>query len=382
MKKIVFLLALAITATSMMAQRMERTNAYNYNRNGEYDKAREAIDKAIEHERTIGDATTWMYRGIIYLNIYLNEDFKHLDDQALEKANVSLKKAIELDDRDRLNQAVEILPRIQAIGQLYFEEAVEAFNISDYDGATDYFIKSFKVAEGIGMVDTLALVNAAMAAARGDLYQRSIDLYNQVLGIGVIEAEVYRNLAVAYRGLENREKMMEYIDKGRELFPTDPGLLLEEINAHLAVGEGDKVVDDLKLLVEQDPENYTIYFVLGTIYGDETNPNLFDVNVAENYYKEAIEIEPDYYDAIYNLGALYINESNKIQVVANDLPLNATKEYEKLTGEANVIIRRALPYLERAYEMNPDDKETVLVLRTIYARFNDKEKLDMLNKEE
>jgi tetratricopeptide (TPR) repeat protein len=380
MKKLIFLLAFAIIASSMMAQRMERTNAYNYNRNGEYDKAREAIDKAIDHERTRDDATTWLYRGIIYLNIYINEEFKHLDEDALEKAHVSLKKAMELDDRDRLNHAVEIMPRIQAIGQLYFEEAVEAFNMTDFSGATDYFLKSFAVAEGIGMVDTLAIVNAAMSAARGDMHQKSIDLYNQVLGIGIIEADVYRNLAIAYRGLENREKMMWYIEKGRELFPTDPGLLLEEINSYLAVGEGDKVVDDLKMLVEQDPENYTIYFVLGTIYGDETNPALFDVDIAENYYKAAIEIEPNYYDAIYNLGALYINESNKIQVVANDLPLNATKEYEKLTEEANVIIRKALPYLERAYEMNPDDQETVLVLRTIYARFNEKEKLEKLNK--
>jgi len=73
------------------------------------------------------------------------------------------------------------------------------------------------------------------------------------------------------------------------------------------------------------------------------------------------------------------NESNKIQVVANDLPLSETKKYEQLTEEANVIIRKALPYLEKAYEMNPNDQETVQVLRTVYARFNEVEKLEKLN---
>ncbi len=50
------------------------------------------------------DATAWMYRGIIYLNIYINEDFKHLDDEALEKALISLNKAMELDEKDRLDK--------------------------------------------------------------------------------------------------------------------------------------------------------------------------------------------------------------------------------------------------------------------------------------
>jgi tetratricopeptide (TPR) repeat protein len=379
MKKIMMLVALLITVTTLMGQRSERTNAFMYNRNGEYEKAREAIDKAIEHPKTMDDATAWMYRGIIYLNIYINEDFKHLDDEALEKAHVSLKKAMELDEKDRLDKKTEILPRIEAIGQLYFEEAVQAFNATDFGAASGLFMKSYHVADGIDKVDTLAIMNAAMAAARAEMFQETIDLYSQVLDIGVSEAEIYRNLAIAYRNLENREKMMEYLEKGRELYPDDAGLILEEINAYLAIGEGEKVVDDLKMLVEQDPQNFSIFFVLGTIYGDETNEEMFDVEAAEEYYLKAIEINPDYYDAIYNLGALYINESNKIQVVANDLPLSETKEYEKLTEEANVIIRKALPYLEKAYEMNPNDQETLQVLRTVYARFNETEKLEKLN---
>lgn len=379
MKKIMILVALLISVTTLMGQRSERTNAFMYNRNGEYEKAREAIDKAIEHPKTMEDATAWMYRGIIYLNIYINEDFKHLDDEALEKALVSLNKAMELDEKDRLDKKTEILPRIEAIGQLYFEEAVQAFNSTDFEAASGLFMKSFDVASDIDKVDTLAIMNAAMAAARGEMFQETIDLYLQVLDIGVSEAEIYRNLAIAYRSLDNREKMLEYLNKGRELYPDDAGLILEEINAYLAIGEGEKVVDDLKKLVEQDPENYSIYFVLGTIYGDETNEEMFDVEAAEGYYTRAIEINPDYYDAIYNLGALYINESNKIQVLANDLPLSETKQYEKLTEEANVIIRKALPYLEKAYEMNPDDQETVQVLRTVYARFNEVEKLEKLN---
>jgi tetratricopeptide (TPR) repeat protein len=147
----------------------------------------------------------------------------------------------------------------------------------------------------------------------------------------------------------------------------------------LAIGEGAKVVDDLKILVEKDPNNYSIFFVLGTIYGDETSEEMFDMEQAEMYYLKALEINPDYYDAVYNLGALYINESNKLQVEANELPLDATEKYDEMTEEANSIIKKALPLLEKSNELQPGNEETLNVLKSIYVRFNMTDKLESLN---
>jgi len=65
MKRLLVLVAMLITASSVFAQKSERTNAFMYNKNGQYDKAKEAIDKAVEHPKTIEDSKTWMYRGII-----------------------------------------------------------------------------------------------------------------------------------------------------------------------------------------------------------------------------------------------------------------------------------------------------------------------------
>lgn len=379
MKRLIMILAIALIGTSMMAQKSERTNAFMYNKNGQYDKAREAIDKAVEHEKTIGDSKTWMYRGLIYLNLVFSEDFANLDDKALEKSLVSFQKAKELDPEDKLKQAGEIDPRIEVISQQYFSEAVELFNAQDYTKASDNFKKSYEVAKIINKVDTLALLNAGLSAVRGENYKVSLDYYSKLIEIGFNEPDVYRNMAAAHRGMGNNEEMMKSIASGREKYPNDAGLMLEEINAYLALGQGAKVVDDLKELVVQDPENYSIFFVLGTIYGDETNKEMYSLEVASGYYEEAIKLNPEYYDAIYNLGALYINESNKLQIIANDLPLTATKEYEKITEEANVIIRKALPHLEKAFELQPENQETVQVLKSIYARFKMDDKLKKMN---
>lgn len=378
MKKIILILAILVVASAGMAQKSERTNAFMYNKNGQYDKAREAIDKAIVHEKTASDPKAWFYRGVIYLNIVFTEQFAKIDPQALDKSYASFLKVMELDPNDKEAQLVEIKPRIEAIGQQYFVRGVERFNNQEFNAATTEFIQSFNVAKSINKVDTLALLNAGLASIRAENYEQALNYYNQLLQLKFSEPDVYRNMATAYRGLDNKEKMMETIKYGRALYPSDNGLILEEINAYLAIGQGARVVNDLINLVEQDPTNYSIYFVLGTIYGDEANAAMYNLATAAKYYEKAIEYKADYYDAIYNIGALYINESNKLQVKANDLPLTETKLYDKITEEANVIIRKALPYLEKAYEMQPSNKETIQVLKSIYARFKMNDKLKSL----
>ncbi len=379
MKKVIMMLVLVITASTLMSQTKERTNAYMFNKNGQYDKAKEAIDRAILNEKTMNDAKTWLYRGIIYLNIVYSEQFSSTDPQALDKSLESFKKTLELDPEDKLKQGEDIVPRIDAIGQQYFAIGVEAFNAQDFKKATVDFKKAYDVAQLNKKIDTLALLNAGLASLRGESFNDAIGYYNNLLEIGFNEPDVYRSLAAAYRGLQNNEKMLEALNKGRELYPTDAGLMLEEINAYLAMGQGAKVVDDLKELTVKDPTNYSIFFVLGTIYGDELNTEMYDMAKAVEYYESAIALNPEYYDAVYNLGALYINESNKLQVKANDLPLTETKEYDRITEEANVIIRKALPHLEKSFELMPDNQETIQVLKSIYARFKMDDKLKKMN---
>jgi tetratricopeptide (TPR) repeat protein len=380
MKKLLVLVTMLMMVSSVFAQKSERTNAFMYNKNGQYDKAKEAIDKAVEHPKTIEDSKTWMYRGIIYLNLVFSEDFKSLDENALDKSLESFLKALELDPEDKLKRADDIDPRIEAIGQQYFAYGVDSFNAGEFIDASGKFKRSYDVGKYVNKVDTLALLNAALSSVRGDQYEQSLNYYQELLDLGFEEADVYKNMASAHRSLGNMDAMFETLKTGREKYPDDAGLMLEEINAYLAIGEGAKVVDDLKLLVEKDPENYSIFFVLGTIYGDETNEEMFDMDSAELYYGKAIEINPDYYDAIYNLGALYINQSNQLQVKANDLPLDATEEYDKITEEANAIINKALPHLEKANELQPGNDETIAVLKSIYTRFNMADKLEELNK--
>ncbi|MBZ0242979.1 MAG: hypothetical protein K8F24_07180, partial [Bacteroidales bacterium] len=200
MKKLLLILTILVIASTGMAQKSERTNAFMYNKNAQYDKAKEAIDKAVVHPRTAEDAKAWMYRGIIYLNLVFSEDYANLSEDPLQESFNSFKKAIELDPDDKLKRSNDIDPRVEAIGQQYFAYGVDDFNAGQndpnkYKVAANKFHKAYEVAAYVNKIDTLALLNAALASVRAEAYEQALEYYEQLLALDFNESDVYKNMA-------------------------------------------------------------------------------------------------------------------------------------------------------------------------------------------
>ena len=374
MKKLVFLLAIALTTNVMMAQKMDRTNAYNYNRNGQYGKAIESIEKCINHEEFLGmkpkdQAQAWLYRGTIYLNVHQDADLSALYPDALEKAYESLERCIKTDPDYAKDNAQEIYPRIAHIAVTFFQDGVENFNSEAFPQAGASFRKSYEISMNGASPDTTALVNAALAFQRGGMYDEALANYEDLKNLGYSRVDMYKNMAACYLGKNDEEKSLEMIQAGLEKFPGDAGMIIERVNLYLKQGKGEEAIADLNQLHELDPNNTSILFVLGNIFGDDTH-DIFDPDKAIGYYQEALNVDSTMYDADYNLAALYINLSNKKKAEANDITGFSKAEverYNNLVKEAEEYLRTGLPFAEKAYRAQPND-DLKHVLKTIYVQ--------------
>ena len=79
MRKVMILLAVLLTANVMMAQKKDRTDAFMYNKNGQYAKAMASIEKCVNHDQFMGmkpndQSQAWLYRAAIYQNIIQSGD--------------------------------------------------------------------------------------------------------------------------------------------------------------------------------------------------------------------------------------------------------------------------------------------------------------------
>jgi hypothetical protein len=77
-------------------------------------------------------------------------------------------------------------------------------------------------------------------------------------------------------------------------------------------------------------------------------------------------------DANYNMGILYYNEAvTKIQESEYETDLIALSQ---LQDECIEIFKKSLPYMEKAYALDPNNKNVLLGLSGIYFSLNDEAK--------
>ena len=376
------LLVIALTANVMMAQKKDRTDAFMYNKNGQYAKAMASIEKCINHDQFLGmkpneQSQAWLYRAAIYQNIIQSDDenLKAQVPNALEIVYESLMKCLENESfcADEQNQ-MEIGMRIASVMTAYYTQGADAYNNGQFAQAAPLFKKAYDIAASLGGGEqaTEMLNLAATSALRAEDYNTALEYYNELKGNGKETAELYRHLAACYNGLGQSEQAMEMINAGLALDPGDANLILEKVNAYLKEGKGAEAIVDLEKLLELDPQNAQLMFVLGTIYGDENNKDVYDTEKAKQYYEQALAINPNYYDAIYNIGVLYTTMANKYIEQANEITGFSKAEqeqYNNLIEQANGLLRTGLPYLKQAYEAQPSD-DVKNVLRSIYVKLN------------
>ena len=99
----------------------------------------------------------------------------------------------------------------------------------------------------------------------------------------------------------------------------------------------------------------------------------------ENYEK-AIELNPDYYEANYNLGVMHYNKARDVVSELNNLPLNEYRKSEAAYEEkAHVHFNEALPYFEKAAEVKPnEDIQLLETLEGVYLQLHMEDKAKAL----
>lgn len=388
MKKVMILLAVVLTANVMMGQKKDRTDAFMYNKNGQYAKAITSIEKCVNHEQFLGmkpndQAMAWLYRAAIYQNVIQSGDeaLKAQTPDALEIVYQSLMKCMENKDFLEDNKG-EIYQRVGNVMNTYYTKGADDYNTGKFTDAAPMFKKAYDIAKSLGSSDANDMLNlAATSALRAEDYNTALTYFTEVKDNGADNVDVYKHLAACYNGLGNAEQAMAMINAGLEKNPSDAGLILEKVNAYLKEGKGAEAVADLNKLRELDPNNAQLLFVLGTIYGDENNKDLYDVEKARKYYEDALAINPGYYDATYNIGVLYTGMANKYIEQANEITGFSKAEQEQYNGlieQANELLRTGLPYLKQAYDAQPSD-DVKNVLRSIYVKLNMMEEVKELD---
>ena len=413
MKKVLLLLALALFGQFAMAQDMQRQNANNYQRQAQQlidaaddykavnkmdkaakqmnnakilmEKAKASIDAASQHESTMNQAKTWHYFAVIYYKIGAYPEFYDLDPNAFEKVLTAVEKIQQLDNNYYLQNGQELASYVRGIDNTYYQLGVDSFNNGNYEEALADFQRANEAALKIGSVDDAAMINLATCANKLGQYEVAATTFEQLIAKGYDEAGIYSGLVNAYRELGQGDKSVQMIEVARAKYPDDPQLVNDMINTYISLHREAEIVDQIEAMAKKYTEQPVYYFILGTIYGNRES-DIYDIEKALGYYESAIAENEAYADAYYNSGALLIDKASEIYQAANDKDPSEYSNFnaylaatDAMAAEAKSYDERALPYVEKTYELLPDDPAVKQALKGIYTRLKMLEKAKALD---
>lgn len=374
------LVALALLVSmAVYGQRSKRTSANNYLQYGELDNAKEAIDPTITHEKTMNDAKTWFYRGKIYQAIYetKEEKYQSLHDNPLQVAFESFLKCKELDEKNYHTDMV--LQYLNVEGQQFVNEGITKYNARDYEGALQAFQNTIKAANipEIKRTDSLALYYAGASAEQVGKLELAEKYYRQAIDLDYKAEAAFVRMIRMYSAAGDDEKSFALLQEGRKKYPNNQTMVTDEVNVYLKKDQHAEAMKSLEKAIEGEPNNASLHFALGFVNDRlaakeiEANPKGSDaydayIAAAEKSYAKSVELDGDNFDAVYNLGALYFNQAVKMNEAAN--LIDDMKKFEVAREAADKVFDKALPILEKAYSINPDDKGVLISLKQLYYR--------------
>ncbi len=375
MKRTTILFVLLFAVSGVFAQKGKVTSALSYKESGKLDKAVEAIEESIDPnnpktESSISWPRTYEVRGEIYQAVFQSKDenYKKLNADPLTVAYDSYMKALQLDDKGKNVKGMKIKFTL-LIGDLT-NQAVAAFNEENYDKALKSFEQIMAIeqtpaykADDSNAVDTVIMFNAGLAAYNAKNYDKAVDYYKQAAKYKYNGAKTISLIANSYLQKKDTVSALGVLQEGLKEYADNGALLVDIINTYLNANKVNDAMKYLEIAISQDPKNASYYFARGTLYD-----KLQKAEEAAESYLKAIEFKEDYFDAYYNLGALYYNKGVKQVDVANSIPSNQPDKYEEEKNKADIEFKKAIPYMEKAHQINPTDKYTLESLKTLYYR--------------
>jgi tetratricopeptide (TPR) repeat protein len=350
---IALLLATGMIYSGFQCSSTELTSAKLYIQQKNYEKALESLKKDVEKNPQSDEG--YYLLGVVHGEL----------GQYKEMIN-ALNKSLAISDKQKENivdlKKYHWQNLINAEGVVYFKNGI---NSKDPDSSKIYFDKSINAFETAVMIEPDSAITydylsrVYMNVKRYDdaikpleiliekehpldAYRFLGDILYEKAGKQKAKYQESKNVQDSLKAMEYYNQTIKVLEEGRKRYPDDGDILLTLSNAYIGADKIDVALGAFKAGIEQEPNNKYYKYNYGVLLLGAN-----DFAGAEEQFSKAIEIDPNYENAIYNLAVTYVKWGASIQKVA--------EEKGEESDEAKQKYQVALPYLEKVVQMRPEE---------------------------
>ncbi len=373
MKQIVFLMLLAVVPVTASAQKSRVLAVFQMIDAKKYEEAKESIELAVWNDKTSRWHRTYYAKGVLCQTAY-EEGYKEKDTKKtglypdqLYVAYNAYERALELDVRGRLRTAVS--QRYYLLSNDFRRLGVDHFKKRAFEEALQAFEHALLVSNSElinARLDTGLVYNAAIAAYESENWEKAIRYFTglhdaaHAPGTSIL-------LYLAYMESGDSVRAEQVLVEAEELYKYEEQVVVHLVNLYVRTNRMELAIQVLEDAINYRPENHHFLWGKGLVYRRMGN-----YEQAIEGFKEAMELAPRDPKIYYHLGVIYYNIGVELREAS--LNIGENEEYQAMRKQSREKFMEAVTWLEKSYEKDPYDEETISMLHQLYYQLQMREK--------
>ena len=211
--------------------------------------------------------------------------------------------------------------------------------------------------------------NPASYAKGAEYLSKSIDL-----GYADEEGNIYYYLFHCYYGQREADKAnllkaKDALLTGIEKFPKNERTLdglMQLYTTEEGVGDPADLVAMIDQAIANNPQSVDLWFGRGRIFYA-----LKDYDQSIESFKKVVELKTVLFEGTNYLGVVYTIKGDELNKVMNEKQYSSQATYDADLKVVNEVYMNALPWFEKAYELKPQDGDTLEFLKSLCFRLRD-----------
>lgn len=320
---------------------------------------------------------------------------KAIKENLAETAIASYAKAYEMDPKTESKVAAGVLNLANSLAI----QADALNNMGKVAEAAAAFELAFRAQQVVPAIkaDPNNLYNAGMlttmhaATLQGEealaAFSKGEKIFADALAAGFKDesGNIYYYIFHCFYGQKEKNRD-EYLPKAKEalltgikLYPKNTTILdglMQFYTAEEGVGDPAELTGMIEASLKEDPTNYDLWFGRGRVYNAMKQ---YDECIKS--FEKCVELRPDEFEPNFYTAYFIIEKANAEVEKLNSTPNMSYQLYEEENAKINLIFAEAIPWLEKAYVINPTDGATIEYLNMLCFRLRDMDgMMDKYNK--
>ena len=193
-----------------------------------------------------------------------------------------------------------------------------------------------------------------------------------------VELELYETYAGLLLETERYEEAVALTEKGLKKFPKSNRLSQIQGNAYYKSGKTEQFIHNLKQQLTSNPNDKEAWYNLGYLQSQDEKTLV----EAEKSFNKALEIDSKYDLALQGIiYEIYLkNDDKTVEEIRALQKAKKTDEQNKLMEIRRAKFKKALPYLEKWYAIDPKNIDVVRTLKGVYMTLDREDKYNEFKK--